>query len=363
MKDILLGKVSAPAALLLMCCLSGFAGRSNLAGTPRNLMADAVLKTLLATPLGETRPNHHYEVVLLDDFHPNAFTATQGKITITSGLFPLLDDDPGIWAAVIAHELGHTFLHSAPCLPRFESALRAAYRQARTEGFDQGPPKLPKLDLGEGISELTLSRQEEIQADLIGMMLMAEAGYQPGFVVLLNKRLQHGLGDQPGFVAIFSHHPRLETREQHDLKYYDEAMDIFRSRWPDPAQSPGGNLPPFGTIHGWTLRPAADGNTLVFEVPFDAHNAEGMRIRVAAEFLDRDVRARTMDAKYRAVDGSLVLNAYVPGAVSVSERVRLSVPISAVEARDRKLLAVVVLMAGDRMLDVAKMPYTLPKKR
>ncbi|MGH9360121.1 MAG: M48 family metalloprotease [Candidatus Acidiferrales bacterium] len=363
MENLLLKRAGAVAALALISCLSATAGQSTLTGTHSNAIADAVLKTLLATPLGQTGPHHHYEVILLNDYHPNAFTDTKGKVTITRGLFPLLDDDRGVWAAVIAHELGHTFLHSTPCLPRFESALRAAYREAREQGYDKGPPSFPDLGLGQGISELTLSRREEIQADLIGMMLMAEAGYQPGFVVLLNQRLQHGLGDEPGFVAMFSHHPRLETREQHDLRYYDEALDIFRSRWPDAAKSPGGNLPPFGAIQGWTLRPTADGNTLVFEVPFEAHNAEGMQIRVAAEFLDHDMRALTTEAKYRAIDGSLVLNTYVPGAVSVSKRVKLSVPLGAIEARDRKLLAVVVLMAGNRMLDVSKMPYTLPKER
>ncbi|MGH9356623.1 MAG: M48 family metalloprotease, partial [Terriglobia bacterium] len=244
----------------------------------------------------------------------------------------------------------------------FETALRSAYQKARAEGYGKGPSTIPDLHLGEGISGLTLSREGEVQADLIGMMLMAEAGYQPGFAVLLNQRLQYSLGDEPGFVAVFSHHPRLETREQHNLEYYDEALDIFRSRWPDVAKSPGGNLPPFGSLGGWTLRRTANGLQLVFDVPFEVHNAEGMKVRVATAFLDNWVRVPTTEPKYRAADGTLVLNAYLPGAVSESNRVKLSVPLAAIDAKTRKLTAVVYLMAGNRLLDVSKIPYSLPKK-
>lgn len=348
--------------ILTSACTVAFARQAKITGTRNNLIAGEVLKVLLSTPLGQSGPHLHYEVDLLDDLHPNGSTDTRGKIFITSGLFPVLDSDRGVWAAVIGHELGHTFLHDPRCLTRFESVLRRAYQKARAEGYDQGPPSLPELHLGQAISKLTMSREGEVQADFIGMMLMAEAGYQPGFAVLLNQRLQYGLGDEPGFVAIFSHHPRLETREQHNLKYYGAALDIFRSRWPDAAKSPGGNLPPFGSLEGWTLKPAVDGSRLVFDVPFEVHNAEGMKIRVAAAFLNHDARVPAKDAKYRATDGSLVLNAYLPGAASESSRVKLSVPLSALDARNRKLLAVVFLMAGNRLLDVSKMPYSLPKK-
>jgi len=362
MSNLLLKRTGLFLLLLASICPVALARRAKITGTRSNLIADAVLKSLLATPLGQTGPHVQYQVTLLDDPYANAFTNTRGNIYITRGLLPALDGDRGVWAAVIGHELGHTFLHHPRSLPRFESALRSAYQKARAEGYNQGPSSLPDLHLGQGISGLTLSRQEEVQADLIGMMLMAEAGYQPAFTVLLDQRLQYGLGDEPGFVAIFSHHPRLETREKHNLEYSGEAMDIFRSRWPDVAKSPGGNLPPYGSLGPWTLRPAAGGSRLVFSVPFEVHNAEGMNVRVAAAFLDHGVRVPAKDAKYRAVDGSLVVNAYLPGAASESNRVTLSVPVSAIDARKRKLLAVVFLMAGNRLLDVSKLSYSLPKK-
>ncbi|HLI30859.1 MAG TPA: M48 family metalloprotease, partial [Terriglobia bacterium] len=361
MSNSLIERTGLFLLFLASICSPVFARSAKITGTNDNLLADAVLRSLLATPLGRTAPHVRYQVILLNDPYANALTNTRGKIYITSGLLPALDHDRGVWAAVISHELGHTFLHHPRSLPRFEAALSSAYQKARAEGYSQGPSSLPNLHLGRGISGLTLSREEEVQADLIGLMLMAEAGYQPAFTLLLDQRLQYALGDEPGFVAIFSHHPRLETREKHNLEYSAEATDIFRSRWPDVAKSPGGNLPPYGSLGSWTLRPAAGGERLVFSVPFKVHNAEGMNVRVAAAFLDHGVRVPAKDPKYRAIDGSLVVNAYLPGAVSESNHVKLSVPVSAIDAPKRKLQAVVFLMAGNRLLDVSRLAYSLPK--
>lgn len=336
----------------LGACASLFAEHQKIAHTPGNRMADAVLQNLLSSPLGKLAPRLHYKVTLIDGRYPNAFSNYQGEIYIMSGLFPVLDGDSGVWAAVIGHELGHVVLHHPHSLPRFESELRRAYQEARAKGYDQGPMEWPKVRLGEGISRLKLSRKEELQADFIGLMLMAEAGYQPGFAMLLDQRLRFGLGDTPSIMAIFSHHPRLETREEHTKKFYNIAMDIFRLRWPDAAKSPGGNLPPYGAIGRWTFEQKDGGRQLVFDVSFQVHNAANTKVRVAAFFLNGDLRVRSAEPKFRATDGSLVLNAFMLGAADKSAEVTLQVPRSAIETPERKLKAVVFLMAGKRALDM-----------
>ncbi len=348
-------------AAVLLVSSSAFAAPTKITGTPNNRLADAVLKRLLSTPLGQAGPRLHYQVILLDDFHPNAMTNTRGKVYITKGLFRLLDDDRGVWAAVIGHELGHNFLQHPGCLPRFGKLVRAAYQKARTQGYTLGPARLPALHLGEGISVVTRDREVEVQADLIGMMLMAEAGYQPGFAVLLDQRLRHAVGGGMGPFTIFSRHPRLETREQHSLHYYDEATDIFRSDWPDAAKSPGGNLPPYGSIGRWTFSTAKGGQLLVFDVSFEVHNARGARVRVAAGFMRNGRLVTTHNPAYRMANGMMLTNVLLPGAASESKQVRLSVPRSALAASGQKFLAVVYLTAGGRYLDVASREITLPK--
>lgn len=354
----ILPKASALSLIIFSLCATAFARHAHINGTSDNQLANEVLKNLLSSPLGRKMPRLSYSVTLLNDRAPNAFSDFHGDVYITSGIFPALYSDRGVWAAVIGHELGHVILHNRQYLPGFEAQLREDYQKSRVEGYDQGPSDWPDVRLGQGISELKLSREEELQADFIGMMLMAEAGYQPGFAVLLDQRLRNGLGDMPGIVAMFSHHPRLETREAHAGKFYDLAMDIFRMRWPEAAASPGGNLPPYGQIGRWTFTRAK--GQIVFNVPFQIHNAQGMKVRVAAILLDGDNRVRSLDPKFRATDGSWVLNAFVPGALNKTGDVTLRSPASALAPHKDHLVTVVFLMAGNRVVDLSTL-HTHPE--
>lgn len=345
--------------LLLLCALLAplpLFAHATIVRTPDNKIANQALASLLGSPLGNRMPSLRYQVTLLDAAAPNAFSNFQGQVYITSGIFPALDHDQGVWAAVIGHELGHVLLHNPKSLPRFKARLREDYLAAT--GKTALPPDWPGARLGEGISKLKLSREEELQADFIGMMLLAEAGYQPGFAVLLDQRLRNGLGDTPGIVAAFSHHPRLETREAHAEAFYGAAMSIFKMRWPDAAASPGGNLPPYGTIGAWTLT-LTNGN-IAFQIPFQIHNAEGMRVRVAAFFLDKNVRVPPVNPQDRASDGSLVLNWFTPGAVNKSGEAELQTPARELAAHDHHVIAVVFLMAGGRPVDLVKRALDLP---
>jgi hypothetical protein len=339
--------------ILLSSAVSGAWARArNINGTPDNRMAEEALHTLLASPLGKRMPRLRYRVVLLDKLTPNAFSQANGTVYITAGLLPIFEGDRGVWAAVIGHELGHVLLAHPRDLARFQATLREAYAHARTEGYDPGPARWRDVALGDGLATPKASKEQEYQADFIGLMLMAEAGYQPGYSVILEKRLLFGLGSDPRFVTLFSHHPRLESREERTLKFSDLAMDIFRSRWPDAAKSPGGNLPPYGAIGDWTFEQKDAGSQLVFRVPFQVHRSAGMKIRIAAFFLDGDLRVRSSEPKYRATDGSLILNHFSPGAENGASQVTLQTPTRDLITRHHRLLAVVFLMAGSRPLDI-----------
>ncbi|MGH9448380.1 MAG: M48 family metalloprotease, partial [Terriglobia bacterium] len=264
-----------------------------------------------------------------------------------------------VWAAVIGHELGHVLLGHPRDIPRFEAALRQAYAKARTKGYGQRPSPWPNVHLGERDPKLNLSRDQEYQADFIGLMLIADAGYQPGYALILEQRLLYGLGNQPELVSIFSHHPGMESREQRTSEFSAIATDIFRSRWPDAARSPGGNLPPYGRIGRWTFEKEDGGKMLTFRVPFQVHRAANMTVRLAAFFLDHDLRVRSSNPRYRATDGSLILNAFRRGTADESIEVTLQVPASALATRDHKLQAVVFLMAGKRPLDASTLRIDL----
>jgi hypothetical protein len=348
------------AFLLLLTTVwaPGAAARDRLiSGTADNQVATAVLKSLLSTDLGKTMPKLHYRVLLLARAQANAYSNGTGTVAITAGLLPVFQGDRGVWAAVIGHELGHVLLAHPDRLQRFRLALRKEY--AHSAGAGLAGQYLTRSSPGQGVFRLKGAHGVEYQADFIGMMLMAEAGYQPGFSLILEQRLLYGLGSQPELLAMLSHHPRMERRETRTRKSMEAALAIFRSRWPDAAKSPGGNLPPYGEIGAWTVREADGGSTVVFHVPVAFHRAAGVAVWVAAFFLDHDQRVRAATALNRASDGSLVMNVFLKDGANGSGAVTLETPARALATHHNRLTAVVALMAGGRMIAVASRGITV----
>ena len=330
-------------------------------GTPDNQLAAGVLNQLLATPLGRAAPRVHYQVILADTVYANALSNPSGEIYVTSGMFRVLLDQKGVWAAVIGHELGHVILDHPDCWPTVEAELQTEYdRSKRAEGGRWKDPDLPEMNLGKGISKITFDRQGENQADFLGLMMMAEAGFQPGFAVVLDRRMSFGLGDPPQFIAAFSNHPRWQTREHNAEEAYGFAMAVFSHYWPNEEKSPGGHLPPYGTFGRMKVEPEASG-TLVFRVPFHVQHAEGMRVRVAVVFVKDGKRVGSRDSKFRAPDGSFVANSFVPGAKDESSEVTLRVPQDALATASYKLKAILFLMSDHYTLDIFKMDVEFPK--
>lgn len=359
-----LGAVTVLAGAALTISAASLSARRYpiIRGTPDNQLAAQVLNQLLSTPLGKIAPKVHYQVILVNTIYANALSNASGEIYVTSGMFRVLFDQKGMWAAVIGHELGHVILDHADCWPAVEAELQKEYDRSRqAAGSQWKDPDLPEVNLGDGISKITFDRQGENQADFLGLMLMAEAGYQPGFALVLDQRMSFGLGDPPQFLAAFSHHPRWETREQNTRKAYGLAMAVFSHYWPDAEKSPGGHLPPYGTLGRKVVETDGASGALLFRVPFHVQHSEGMRVRVALVFVKWGKRVEATDAKSRAPDGSFVANYFAPGAKDESSQVTLRVPASALATSSHKLEAIFFLMSGHYTLDISKMNVEFPK--
>ncbi len=350
--------------LSLMVSAAGLEARRYpiIHGTSDNQLAAQVLDQLLATPLGKVAPKVHYQVFLMNTIYANALSNPAGEIYVTSGMFRVLFDQKGMWAAVIGHELGHVILDHPHCWPAVEAELQKEYDRSRQEeGSRWKDPDLPEMNLGKGISKITFDRQGENQADFLGLMLMAEAGYQPGFALVLDQRMSFGLGDPPQLIAAFSHHPRWATREENTRKAFNLVMAVFSHYWPEEEKSPGGHLPPYGTLGRKVVEPDGASGALVFRVPFHVQHSEGMPVRVAIVFVKDGKRVGATDAKDRASDGSYVANSFVPGARDESSRVTLRVPANALATSSHKLEAIFFLISGKYTLDISKMEVEFPK--
>jgi len=216
-------------------------------GTDSNVIGQSVFGDLtrgLAASYG-FKP---YELTILADPSPNARSVGGGKVFVNAGLVPILGGSRGLWAAVLAHELSHDLLQHAYrnylTIVQTQAALQQAQAEARST---RQAVILALAQTGNRLLDLKVQRDQEIQADRAGMILMARAGYHPAFALELNQRLTQNLGDSTKFQAFFSDHPKMATRALRELAQYDQAEAEFSRLWPDASQSPGGVATPVAT--------------------------------------------------------------------------------------------------------------------
>ena len=117
-----------------------------------------------------------YHVTLLNSPVVNAFALPSGDIFVTRGLLALADDTSEI-AAVMAHEIAHVTARHAAQRAEFEKTA-ALFLRVNSQMLDRAQPQ----DEVEARSKLTVarfSRQQELEADQIGIKNIANAGYDP----------------------------------------------------------------------------------------------------------------------------------------------------------------------------------------
>ena len=349
------------AALLAVSARLPAANHPRIVGTPANRLAEEVLRSLVSSPMGKAAPPQPWEVVLIDDPRFNAFIDGAGHITVTSGMATLFGAERGLWATVLAHEIGHFVVHQQfqAYLPGFQAELEKAYREARAAGEQPAAPPVRLIPLGGGSRKA--ARAREYEADRAGLLLMAQAGYHPDFVILLERLLHSFFGDEPKLTEFLSSHPRWAERERRAQQDQAVALAIFESRWPDAAKSPGGPGPAFGTIGPITVGRLGESNPqdLTLRVPVQVWNAGSRQVRVEAIFLDNGRPVQSTVPELRATDGLLVLNVNLAQPPSESTEVALRVPVAALATRNLKLKAEVFLIAGDQTLALGFKPFEI----
>jgi hypothetical protein len=351
-------------AVALLAAQPARGEKSRIKNTPTNDLAEQVLRNLLSTPLGKTMPPLPWEFFLIDDDHIEASSDGAGKIFVTTGMSRwYLGKVSGVWAAVLAHEMGHALLLNPAYWSGFQAALEKAEQQA-AGAREASPATKPLLawSAKDGVFDVRNPKQREYAADCVAMMLMAEAGYHPEYALTLDRWFSGSFYDPPRLSALIATHPRWEEREERSQKDYDVALAIFTSRWPDAAKSPGGIAPPIGKLGPVAAQQSADHAELLIQVPFRVSKAEGAPMRVAAVLVAGRALVQSKDARFRAPDGSLELNESFPGSASLSSQISFRLPIAAIDTSQHKLRLFVFLTAGDQVLGVANVPIDLHQR-
>lgn len=161
------------------------------------------------------RPGLHWRFGVLDSDAINAFSAPDGYVFITRGLYELADTDD-ILAAILAHEIAHiTERHALKIVARGNFLAGAtSLAAARSSDVRKIDRQLKQFSLGVGQITQTLFEkgfdpQTEFAADKEGRALAITTGYAPGGLRFVLLRLQQRGGDPK---AVFSTHPPLGDR-------------------------------------------------------------------------------------------------------------------------------------------------------
>lgn len=180
-------------------------------------------------------PNFRWEFKLIQKDIPNAFCLPGGKVAVYSGLLPITQTEVGL-AVVIGHEVAHALArHGAErvsdgIVASVGVAAAAAILSSTANGSSRTYLPLTIAALGAGASIgflLPMSRAQESEADRIGLVLMALAGYDPQEGVGLWQRMRAASGGR-GKAEWLSTHPANQTRIEDIRRWVPEAMKHYR---------------------------------------------------------------------------------------------------------------------------------------
>jgi predicted Zn-dependent protease len=175
----------------------------------------------LAAETEDGFPQLEWEYTLLDSPVINAFALPGGKVFITRGLAEKLTSEAQV-AGVLGHETGHVAAqHTARRIGQ-QTLLSAGLAVAglavgtqadNSKAAQYGQYALPALAVGSNLYLLKFSRDEESQADYLGMRYMSKLGYNPHAQLEVMEILKREAGSgRP--VEFMSTHPLPETRIQ-----------------------------------------------------------------------------------------------------------------------------------------------------
>ncbi len=176
-----------------------------------------------------------WEVTLFDDDSANAFALPGGKIGVYKGLLKIATT-PGQLAAVIGHEISHVQANHSNARMSAASLTDVGMQIASTisGGSPKGQYIMAALGLGTQVGVLLpFGRAQESEADILGINLMAKAGFDPNeSVTLWQAMARQGSGQPPEFISTHpSHSTRisdLKAQMPKALKLYDQARAAGR---------------------------------------------------------------------------------------------------------------------------------------
>ncbi len=183
----------------------------------------------LATATGKSGQGFDWKVSLIRDGKVNAFCLPGGKIVVYTGIVPVAENEAAL-ATVLGHEMAHaTSRHGAQRVLQqnlTQTAMTGIAFSLSDMDYDKQRAVMGALGAGAKFGVLMpFSRKHESEADEIGLMYMARAGYDPQESIRFWKRMeQTGSAQPPEFLST---HPSHGTRVQQLEAWMPKALEEY----------------------------------------------------------------------------------------------------------------------------------------
>ena len=181
--------------------------------------------------LSQRLQGYQWEFHLVEDKQVNAWCMPGGKVVVYSGILPVTKDENGL-AVVLGHEIAHAVANHGG--ERMSQALLVEMGGLTLDAALSQDPKrtnslfLAAYGLGAQVGVLLpYSRVQESEADRLGLIFMAMAGYDPhGAVAFWERMVSSQQGKAPP--ELLSDHPADARRIKNIRELLPEAMRYYR---------------------------------------------------------------------------------------------------------------------------------------
>lgn len=177
-----------------------------------------------------------WEITVLKSNELNAWAMPGGKMAFYTGLVDKLALSDDEIAVVMGHEMAHALQEHGKSDKTFSTVTGVLAQVGSIALQTQGiQTNYGGVDLVGTLADLGLnkpfSRSQETEADEVGLMLMAEAGYNPEVAPKVWQKMSQATGSSGGGLAsILSTHPSNASRQENLARLVPKAKAIYQSR-------------------------------------------------------------------------------------------------------------------------------------
>lgn len=181
-----------------------------------------------------------WEFNLLQSPQVNAFCLPGGKVAVFTGLLPVAQNDDQL-AAVMSHEIAHALAHHASeriaRQEMYQHAVDAAGGAMGAMDPEKRQVLVGLLGVGSQARSLAYDRQQESEADHIGLFLTTFAGYDPEQTIRFWERMQEMAGGHGHLPEILSDHPS-DARRIAQIRQWVTHAQAAKQAWKEGRIAP-----------------------------------------------------------------------------------------------------------------------------